>query len=61
MTGILRWDGGGEEWTAVCCGDSGELQAALAGWGARIAASRDASLDEIFVAHVGTSASVPDV
>jgi len=32
----------------------------VAGWGARIVASRVASLEEIFVAHVGTSASAPD-
>ena len=61
VAGVLRWDGGGEQWTAVCRGDPGELQAVVAGWGARIVASRAASLDEIFVAHVGTSASAPDV
>jgi ABC-2 type transport system ATP-binding protein len=60
VAGVLRWEGGGEEWTAVHCGDPGELQAAVAGWGARIVASRVPSLDEIFVAHVGTSASAPD-
>jgi len=38
----------------------GELQAAVAGWGARIVASRIPSLDEIFVAHVGTPASAPE-
>ena len=60
VAGVLRWDGGGEEWTAVYCGDSAELQAAVAAWGARIVASRVPSLDEIFVAHVGTSASASD-
>ncbi len=60
VAGVLRWDGGGEEWTAVYCGDSGELQTAVAAWGARIVASRVPSLDEIFVAHVGTPASAPD-
>jgi len=60
VAGVLRWEGGGEEWTAVCCGDPGELQAAVAGWGARIVASRIPSLDEIFVAHVGTPASAPE-
>jgi ABC-2 type transport system ATP-binding protein len=60
VVGVLRWDGGGEQWTAVCRGDPGELQAVVAGWGARIVASRAASLDEIFVAHVGTPASAPD-
>ena len=61
VAGVLRWDGGGEEWTAVYGGDSGGLEAAVAGWGARIVASRVPSLDEIFVAHVGTSASAEDV
>jgi hypothetical protein len=60
VAGVLRWEGGGDEWTAVYCGDSGELQAAVAGWGARIVESRVPSLDEIFVAYVGTSASAPD-
>ena len=61
VAGVLRWDGGGEEWTAVYGGASGGLEAAVAGWGARIVASRVPSLDEIFVAHVGTSASAEDV
>ena len=60
VAGVLRWDGGGEEWTAVVRGDSGELEAAVAACGARIVASRVPSLDEIFVAHVGTPASAKD-
>ena len=60
VAGVLRWEGGGEEWTAVHRGDSGALQAAVAAWGARIVASRAPSLDEIFVAHVGTPVSAPD-
>ena len=60
VAGVLRWDGRGEEWTAVFRGDSGALQAAVAGWGARIVESRVPSLDEIFVAHVGTPVSAPD-
>jgi ABC-2 type transport system ATP-binding protein len=58
--GVLRWEGGGEEWMAVHRGDSGALQAAVAAWGAHIVASRAPSLDEIFVAHVGTAVSAPD-
>ncbi len=55
--GVLRWDGGGQEWTAVYLRDGGgELHAAIAGWGAHIVAERVPSLDEIFVAHVGTDA-----
>jgi len=53
LAGVLRWEGGGQEWMAVAHGGSGELQATVAGWGARIVAERIPSLDEIFVAHVG--------
>ena len=64
LAGVLRWDGGGREWTAMYRNGSGELQAAVAEWGARIATERVPSLDEIFVAHVGTPAtagpSAPD-
>jgi len=54
--GVLRWDGGGQEWTAVVRGASAGLQAVVAGWGASIVAERAPSLDEIFVAHVGSAA-----
>ena len=57
VTGVLRWDGGGREWTAVCRDGSAELHAAVAGWGALIVAERVPSLDEIFVAHVGMAAA----
>jgi ABC-2 type transport system ATP-binding protein len=56
VDGVLRWDGGGQEWTAVVHGGSAGLQAVVAGWGASIVAERIPSLDEIFVAHVGTAA-----
>jgi ABC-2 type transport system ATP-binding protein len=54
---VLRWEGGGQDWTAVVRGGPGELQAAVAGWGARIVAERVPSLDEVFVAHVGMPAA----
>jgi ABC-2 type transport system ATP-binding protein len=61
VPGVLRWDGGGQEWTAVYRGGSGQLQAALTERGARIVAERVSSLDEIFVAHVGLpAAAAPD-
>jgi ABC-2 type transport system ATP-binding protein len=61
VAGVLRWEGGGQDWTAVWRSDSGELRSALAGSGARIVAERAPSLDEIFVAHVGVpAASAPD-
>ena len=59
VAGVLRWEGGGEEWTAVHRGDSGDFDAAVAGWGARIVESRVPSLDEIFVAHVGIARVSP--
>jgi ABC-2 type transport system ATP-binding protein len=54
---VLRWDGAGQEWTAVCRDGSGELQAAAAGWGAQVVAERTPTLDEIFFAHVGIHAT----
>jgi ABC-2 type transport system ATP-binding protein len=60
VAGVLRWDGAGQEWTAVYRGSSAELQDA-AGWGASVVAERVPSLDEIFVAQVGmAAASAPE-
>jgi ABC-2 type transport system ATP-binding protein len=55
LAAVLAWQGAGQEWTAVCRGRPGELAAALADSGARIVADRVPSLDEIFVAQVGTT------
>jgi ABC-2 type transport system ATP-binding protein len=55
LAGVLRWDGAGQEWTAVYRNGTGGLHDAVAGWGARIVGERVPSLDEIFVAHVGKS------
>jgi ABC-2 type transport system ATP-binding protein len=60
LAGGLRWERSGEEWTVVHSGDAGVFEAAVGDGGGRIVASRAASLDEIFVAHVGRSASGPD-
>ena len=60
LAGVLRWDGAGREWTAVLRDGAAELPAAVASWGASIVAEHAASLDEIFVAHVGTPASATD-
>ena len=56
VAGVLRWDGvdgSKQEWTAVVRGNAEELQRAVGDWGARIVGERAASLDEVFVAHVG--------
>jgi ABC-2 type transport system ATP-binding protein len=51
---VLTWDGAGHEWTALCSGRAGEVRAAAAASGARVVEERVPSLDEIFVAQVGT-------
>jgi ABC-2 type transport system ATP-binding protein len=60
VAGVLRWDGEGREWSAFCRDGTDEVQAAVAAWEARIVAERVPTLDEIFVAHVGTAASAQD-
>jgi ABC-2 type transport system ATP-binding protein len=57
LTGVLAWEGAGLEWTAVYRGRPEELAAAMADTGASIVADRVPSLDEIFVAQVGSSTS----
>jgi ABC-2 type transport system ATP-binding protein len=57
VDGVLRWDGSGQEWTAIVREHSGELHAAITASGARIVAERTPSLDELFLAHVGVSAA----
>jgi ABC-2 type transport system ATP-binding protein len=54
LAGVLSWEGAGHEWTALCHGQPAELQAAAAGCGAHVLDKRVPSLDEIFVARVGT-------
>ena len=56
VAGVLCWDGGEREWTAVVHGDLGELEGAVATWGGRIVAERAPSLDELFIAHFGAPA-----
>jgi ABC-2 type transport system ATP-binding protein len=54
FAGALAWEGNGHEWTAVCHGQVAELQAAATRCGAVVLDKRVPSLDEIFVARVGT-------
>ncbi|MEO8383263.1 MAG: ABC transporter ATP-binding protein [Acidobacteriota bacterium] len=49
IAGVLRWDGHGTQWTAVVRGGSSDWKVD----GADVVSDRVASLDEIFVAHVG--------
>ena len=54
LAGVLSWEGAGHEWTAIYHGQTGDLQAAAASCGAQVLEKRVPSLDEIFVARVGT-------
>jgi ABC-2 type transport system ATP-binding protein len=54
LAGVLSWAGSGHEWTAMCGGQPGELRSAAVALGARVVGERVPSLDEIFVARVGT-------
>ncbi len=54
IAGVLCWDGGGREWTAAVHRDWGELGNAVAAWGGVVVAEHVPSLDELFIAYVGT-------
>jgi ABC-2 type transport system ATP-binding protein len=56
LAGMLACEGKGREWTAVYNGRLGDLQDAAASLGAEIVDKHVPSLDEIFVAQVGTRA-----
>jgi ABC-2 type transport system ATP-binding protein len=59
LAGVLTWEGTGHEWTAVYHGQAEKLQVAAARCGAEVVDKRVPSLDEIFVARVGTRIPVP--
>jgi ABC-2 type transport system ATP-binding protein len=59
FAGALSWEGSGREWAAVCSGRLAELEEAATACGAEVVAQRAPSLDEIFVARVGTK--VPEL
>jgi ABC-2 type transport system ATP-binding protein len=61
IPGALRWDRNGtdNEWMLVAAGALDEVRASLASCGASVLDERSASLDEVFVAHVGSSAASP--
>jgi ABC-2 type transport system ATP-binding protein len=53
LGGVLTWDGGGREWTAICAGSPQRLQRAAEGLGARVLDQAPLPLDEIFIAYSG--------
>jgi ABC-2 type transport system ATP-binding protein len=54
LLGSSRWEGFGREWSATCVGSLKDLEDQAAGLGARIVEQHIPSLDEIFVARVGS-------
>ena len=54
VTGVLNWQGAGQEWTALWHGQGDKLQAAVASCGASVVDKHVPSLDDIFVARVGS-------
>jgi ABC-2 type transport system ATP-binding protein len=55
VAGALSVSGTGKEWAIICNGARAELPSIAAGLGARIVAEQVPSLNEIFVAHAGTT------
>jgi ABC-2 type transport system ATP-binding protein len=58
LSAALSWEGDGYEWTTVCHGTAGELQAAVSACGGRIVEEHRVGLDEIFVARMGRSSTI---
>jgi ABC-2 type transport system ATP-binding protein len=59
LVGSLTCEGGGHEWTVVCRGTVEELAGAASGIGARVVEEHVPTLDEIFVARVGSRKTEP--
>jgi ABC-2 type transport system ATP-binding protein len=53
LAGALAWEGGGQEWTAICQGRFDELRTAAEAVGGKVVNRGTPSLDEIFVARAG--------
>ena len=54
LLGSTRWEGAGHEWSTVCRGSIAEIQGQLVGQGVRIVEEHTPTLDDIFVAQVGS-------
>jgi ABC-2 type transport system ATP-binding protein len=53
LDGVLSWEGGGHEWTAVCEGAVGEIRSQAASAGGRVVEEGVPRLEEVFAAHAG--------
>lgn len=56
MSGALAWSGGGHEWSAVCAGGAEVLRSEIAACGGSVVEEKTPSLDDIFLARVGSPA-----
>jgi ABC-2 type transport system ATP-binding protein len=52
LEGVLSWEGGGREWTAVCEAGVGEMKAAASAAGGKVVEEAVPHLDEMLAAHV---------
>jgi ABC-2 type transport system ATP-binding protein len=55
LSGVLSWEGGGHEWTAVCQGELGELHRAAADAGGQVVEESVPGLDDLLAAHASTT------
>lgn len=53
LAGVLSWEGGGHEWTAVCQGELGDLHRAAADAGGQVVEESVPRLDDLLAAHAG--------
>jgi ABC-2 type transport system ATP-binding protein len=60
VAGVLHWEGRAHDWTAVSDRHPEHWRQAATAAGSTVVAERAASLDEIFVAHVGNSVGHED-
>ena len=60
LAGVLRWEGEGREWTAVCWGDLDDLERAAAGTGGQIVDRSMPMLAELMEAHAGSHKSLEE-
>jgi ABC-2 type transport system ATP-binding protein len=54
LAGVLSWEGGGHEWTAVCQGELGDLHRAAADAGGQVVEESVPRLDDLLAAHANT-------
>jgi ABC-2 type transport system ATP-binding protein len=53
LDGVLSWEGGGHEWTAVCDSALGDIRQVAATAGGRVVEEGVPRLEEVFAAHAG--------